>query len=91
MTSRVRFLVMGLVQGVGYRWFVRRAAGRLGLSGIARNLPDGSVEVLVEGSTTALLELETELRRGPSIAVVRSVEKSELPHEVRLPNGFETE
>ena len=83
--------MMGLVQGVGYRWFVRRAAGRLGLSGIARNLPDGSVEVLVAGHEEALLQLEGELRRGPSMAIVRSVEKQDLPHEVELPNGFETD
>lgn len=90
-TARTRFLVRGMVQGVGYRWFVRRVASRLGLTGIARNLPDGSVEVLVEGETGRIDELERELSRGPSMARVRSVEKSELPHQISLPNGFETE
>ena len=45
MTARVH----GLVQGVGFRWFVRRAAGMHGLRGHAVNLPDGSVEVVAEG------------------------------------------
>ena len=46
---RVRALVSGLVQGVGYRWFVRGLADAAGLSGWARNLPDGRVEVELEG------------------------------------------
>jgi acylphosphatase len=45
MTARVH----GLVQGVGFRWFVRRVAGSHGLRGYAANLPDGSVEVVAEG------------------------------------------
>jgi acylphosphatase len=45
MTARVR----GRVQGVGFRWFVRRVALNLGLRGHALNLPDGSVEVVAEG------------------------------------------
>lgn len=87
----VRFVVSGLVQGVGYRWFVRRAAVRLGLSGIARNLPDGTVEVTAAGSAQALEELERELRRGPSTARVQGVEKSEVSHHVALPKDFQTE
>ena len=76
---------------MGYRWFVRRAAERLGLSGVARNLDDGGVEVLVQGDGRAIASLESELRRGPSMAQVQSVDKSELPHEVTLPKGFETD
>lgn len=89
--DRARFVVRGLVQGVGYRWFVRRAATRLGLSGVARNLDDGTVEVLVEGPASGIAGLEAELRRGPSMAQVQGVDKSELPHEVHLPKGFETD
>ena len=89
--ARARFLVRGVVQGVGYRWFVSRAAERLGLSGVARNLEDGSVEVLVQGEGADITSLELELKRGPSMARVRSVDKSELPHEILLPKGFETD
>jgi acylphosphatase len=46
---RVSVLVSGHVQGVGYRWFVRGLAGDAGLAGSARNLPDGRVEVELEG------------------------------------------
>jgi acylphosphatase len=46
---RVVALVGGHVQGVGYRWFVRGAAAARGLAGSATNLPDGRVEVVLEG------------------------------------------
>lgn len=49
MTRRVVALVAGDVQGVGYRWFVRGQAGDRGLAGSATNLPDGRVEVVLEG------------------------------------------
>jgi acylphosphatase len=49
MTRRAIALVSGDVQGVGYRWFVRGLANSAGLAGSARNLPDGRVEVVVEG------------------------------------------
>jgi acylphosphatase len=47
-------LVSGSVQGVGYRWFVYRQAEAAGLSGSARNLSDGRVEVVLEGSGDAV-------------------------------------
>ena len=68
-----RFLVSGRVQGVGYRWFARGEATRLGLVGYAANLPDGRVEVLAEGDAPALEALEHSLGRGPSAARVTSV------------------
>ena len=43
-------LVSGDVQGVGYRWFVRGLASSAGLTGSARNLGDGRVEVVLEGA-----------------------------------------
>jgi acylphosphatase len=51
---RVRALVSGHVQGVGYRWFVRGLASDAGLAGSARNLPDGRVEVVLEGPDDAV-------------------------------------
>ncbi len=45
----LRFIVRGRVQGVGYRYFARKSAESLGLTGFARNLADGSVEVVAEG------------------------------------------
>jgi acylphosphatase len=87
--AAMRFVVHGRVQGVGFRWWVWRQATRLGLRGLARNLRDGSVEVIVEGSDSTLLELERLLAQGPPAAQVERVEKSQVPHEVPIPNGFD--
>jgi acylphosphatase len=54
MTTRVVAVVSGHVQGVGYRWFVRELASAAGLSGSATNLPDGRVEVVLEGDDDAV-------------------------------------
>jgi acylphosphatase len=54
MSTRVVAVVSGHVQGVGYRYFVRELAAGRGLSGSARNLPDGRVEVVLEGSDDAV-------------------------------------
>ncbi|PYO39823.1 MAG: acylphosphatase [Gemmatimonadetes bacterium] len=89
--ARARFVVQGRVQGVGFRWFVLREARRLGLIGVARNLADGTVEVLAEGRDEAVAELARALSRGPSMAQVERVDKSDLPREVNLPNSFETD
>lgn len=85
-----RFLVTGRVQGVGYRWFVWREAQRLGVRGYARNLDGGAVEVVAEGSPAALRDLEIALRRGPAMARVANVEKTDVPHDVQIPISFET-
>ena len=74
-----RYLVTGRVQGVGYRYFVLREAERLGVAGFARNLSDGRVEVVAEGSEDVLGELETRLRRGPSFASVDGVDRTAIP------------
>lgn len=66
----VRVEVRGLVQGVGFRWFTREHARRLGLAGWVRNRPDGSVEVAASGSDAAVHELLATLARGPSGARV---------------------
>ena len=69
------WVVSGRVQGVGFRYFVQKEATRLALSGYAKNLADGSVEVLAIGSQ--LDELEGLLWRGPAWAEVRHVEARE--------------
>jgi acylphosphatase len=84
-----RYRVRGSVQGVGFRWFVMRAAGRLGLEGYVRNLPDGTVEVVARGTREAMDELEQTLARGPATARVDGVEKQEVTHEIELPNPFD--
>lgn len=68
------YLISGRVQGVGYRAFVHRTARAMGLKGWVRNLSDGRVEALVEGSSETQQKLETELKKGPSRALVESVQ-----------------
>jgi len=76
-----RYFVAGRVQGVGYRFFVERVATELGLTGYARNLDDGRVEVYAVGTPEKLSELAGHLWRGPRLAYVRQVEEQEAPLE----------
>jgi|SRR5579884_1495447 acylphosphatase len=73
-TARLRAVVHGLVQGVGFRYFVLDRARAAGLRGWVRNRPDGSVECLAEGPRQALEVLVDDLRRGPRPARVTEVE-----------------
>jgi acylphosphatase len=66
--------VRGRVQAVGYREFCRHAAQSAGVSGWARNEPDGSVLVHAEGSTEALERFSERLREGPRFARVDEVQ-----------------
>ena len=72
-----RWLIRGRVQGVGYRYFAQRAAVELGLTGYARNLDDGRVEVYAVGPVAKLAELAGILYRGPRWGDVRGVEEQE--------------
>jgi len=68
-----RFVVLGRVQGVGYRAFAQRAARELGVTGWARNLADGNVEVHGTATPQQLDHFEARLRQGPRWGEVRSV------------------
>lgn len=72
--ARLHAYVSGYVQGVNFRWYTRRNASALGLTGFVRNLPDGRVEVVAEGDRAALQRLLAWLHEGPSLAVVENVE-----------------
>ena len=75
MTGRERVVVVvrGVVQGVGFRWFVQRTASDLDLAGWVRNRDDGAVEVTAEGPTGAVEALLTALGVGPDGALVSEV------------------
>ena len=77
--QRLRAVVKGEVQGVGFRWAVQRQAGRLGLTGYAENLPDGSVRVEAEGDPDRLDQLVAYLRQGPRWAEVESLDVQRVP------------
>lgn len=76
-----RALVSGRVQGVGFRFFARRAAESARVSGWARNLPDGRVETVVEGEPEAVERYLEKIRRGPMGGRVDGVEVEELAPE----------
>jgi acylphosphatase len=88
MQANIHIIVEGLVQGVGFRWFVARKAQGLGLNGFVANMYDGNVEVEAEGDRSLLEELINEVKIGP-----RSAHVSNLRLEWRTPThkatGFE--
>jgi len=71
---RVRAVVHGRVQMVGFRAFVIRHAGDAGLSGTVRNEPDGTVEAVLEGPAPAVERMLDLLREGPAHARVELVD-----------------
>lgn len=84
--SGARFLIGGKVQGVFFRASTREEALRLGLSGYARNLADGRVEVVASGRSETLHELERWLWQGPPAARVDEVLRSE--NDAPVASGF---
>jgi acylphosphatase len=80
-------VVHGRVQGVFYRASAEQEAARLGVAGWVRNLPDGTVELVVEGDDAAVDGMLDWAGRGPSRAEVTHVDVRERPEEGRT--GFE--
>ncbi len=74
MTAR-RWLVTGRVQGVGFRNYIQKHARKLGLTGYAKNLADGQVEVHAVGDSSTLDSLSGYVRRGPMLADVRTIDE----------------
>ena len=78
--ERLRVVVHGFVQGVGFRFAVERAARSRGVSGWVRNRPDGAVEAVFEGERADVEALVDLCRRGPGGSVVDRVDvTSEVP------------
>jgi acylphosphatase len=77
-TAARRYVVSGRVQGVGFRYFVAREVGALGVAGWVRNLADGRVEVVASGDPAQLAAVEGRLWQGPPHAEVTAVETAEV-------------
>lgn len=77
--KRKQARVHGRVQGVAFREYTRREALRLGLSGWVRNLSDGTVEVLFEGTEAQTEALLAWLATGSPYSQVTRVEYDEFP------------
>ncbi len=80
----MKLMISGRVQGVGFRYFTRLNANRLGLNGWVRNLENGNVEVLLQGPEGSVNEMLERLGQGPGSARVDQIEvekKTEEPEE----------
>lgn len=71
---RVRVRVFGVVQGVGFRYFIREVAESSKLRGWVRNMADGSVEALFDGAEADVNRAVEMCRRGPPAAAVDRLE-----------------
>ena len=80
-----RLFISGRVQGVGFRFFAEERAMIEGVHGWVRNLPDGRVEVYLEGERQSVDRVEASMRRGPAGAQVESVRVEE-----EVPSGRAT-
>jgi len=75
---RIRVVVRGRVQGVGFRWFAAQAARDLGLSGWVRNAMDGSVEAAAAGPDDAVAKFLVVLEQGPGRGYVTGLDVDAL-------------
>ena len=78
-----KYIISGIVQGVGYRFFTQRTAARHQVIGYVRNLDDGRVEALAEGDAKAVEEFKHDLLTGPRFSKVNHIEETVLE-----PNGL---
>jgi acylphosphatase len=74
-----RLVVSGRVQGVGFRYFVLQAAEPLGITGFVRNLRDGTVEIVAEGSPIDVRALAMDVLAGPRHGRVDEIDKTDIP------------
>src|SRR5437868_15096612 len=83
-----RYLISGVVQGVGFRYFAQDEAERLRLSGYVRNLRDGRVEAYAIGSAETLARLRTIIERGPRGAMVQHVAEEPADIDAKFAKEF---
>ena len=79
MMQTISITVSGKVQGVYYRQSTKERAIELNITGIVKNLRDGSVHIIATGTKKQLDELKNWCSKGPSRAVVENIEVKELP------------
>ncbi len=76
-----KYIISGIVQGVGFRFFTQRTAARHQVSGYVRNLEDGRVEAYAEGDHKSVEEFKHDLLTGPQFAKVKHIEETVLEPE----------
>ena len=87
--KKVRAIVSGKVQGVGFRMSTRSQAQQLGVCGTVRNLNNGNVEIVAAGKAEAVDALIDWARSGPSSAVVDDVQTEVMDYKDAEFNSFE--
>jgi acylphosphatase len=86
MNSRLRIIISGFVQGVGYRYFAVHQANSLGLKGYVKNISCGNVEAVAEGPAADIEQFVMQLKDGPAAARVEKVQTYPEPFS----NEFKT-
>jgi len=84
--KRYHLYIKGVVQGVGFRWYARRIGNLIGVFGWVKNLPDGSVEIIVEGEEKKLDQFIEELKNGYLGGNIRKIEKFEEEYKGEFKN-----
>ncbi|MCL4373729.1 MAG: acylphosphatase [Candidatus Marsarchaeota archaeon] len=83
----------GFVQGVGYRAYIKRVADSYGICGYAKNMPDGSVEIVAKGDAESIARFESSIKismhNGPEVIAVEKSETAEAEEGVSALKGFE--
>ena len=69
--KQAHVFISGIVQNVGYRYFVRENARKLGLNGFVRNTEDGGVEVVLQGNEKVIEQMIAECKKGPMLSEVK--------------------
>lgn len=90
--TQAHLLISGSVQGIGYRYFIRSNARRLGLAGWVRNNPDGAVEALLQGEKEIIEQMIILCKKGPFLAEVKQVvidwqNAQEVLHDFTITTG----
>ncbi len=78
MNTTVKIIVKGVVQGVGFRWFVQREANKLGLMGYVKNLHTSEVEIVVQGETGLIEDFMKIVRTGNRLSRVTGLDVEKL-------------
>jgi len=86
--KRYHLYVSGIVQGVGFRWYSQKIGRKIGVYGWVKNLPDGRVEIVVEGEDEKVERFIKELKEGYLGENIRDIEKIEEEYKGEF-KGFE--
>ncbi len=89
LTVSEKWIISGRVQKVGFRYFAMRNARRHLITGAARNLSDGSVEIIAIGSRNNLEFFLEEIQKGPPFAMVAQVDRQTMIIEVADFNHYD--